>query len=323
MAKFSLVLFLAIVTLSVCCSVFGSPAVEGPRIGSDRFLDVGEGTQGLKIVAPEDMKLQPKSEQSILIIYNHGSISDDLPEMHCNFLNRLISFRTLLQVPIEGARVWIYVKCTNNIAGDLENPEERDFPESYLCVLEKRKTCFAKKYKEYKRREEILRTVLEFQAQGFSAKRIFLMGHSCGGWQSMILASQYPELIAGAIAIDPGCYGTTKWQATRPNYSRLRRIEIQLMRQASNWDGLVFTNADSPCCNPATLDWLANMPRITRLVTPAKVRGRFIVEGKVCNIADINGRKIRHIANGHQLSYSPCFSSYIPKIQEFIQKRIK
>lgn len=319
----SVAVALVLIGMSACFSIIGSPPLEGPHISNDAFLKLGEGSDVLKFVSPKEAIILPKSVPSILIIYSHGSLTDDLAERNCNYLNRLIPLKPLLEAPIHGARVWIYVKCTNDIAGDLNNPEERDFSESYLCILENRKNCLPKKYKEYKRREEILRTIRSFRDQGFTANRIFLMGHSCGGWQSMMLASQYPALIAGVIAIDPGCYGTAKWQAMRPNYSRLRQMEINMMRQASNWHGLVFTNSDSPCCNPATLDWLASMQNVTRIVTPAKVNGQFIVDGRVCHIAGINGQKIRPVSNGHQLNYSPCFSAYIPLIREFMQTRTK
>ena len=49
---------------------------------------------------------------------------------------------------------------------------------------------------------------------GVPNNQIFITGHSCGGWLTMMFLSKYPNKVAGGISTHPACYGklSTKYK---------------------------------------------------------------------------------------------------------------
>lgn len=270
-------------------------------------------THGNTLAAPKE---------SIVVIYNHGSATDDNSEPVCNFLSRLFPVSDLVGHRVGGKTVHVYILCTNRLAGDFNNPEERDFPKAYACNYASEIDCRTAKYRELKRREAIVRTIAGFAAQGVPASQLFLAGHSCGGWQSLMVQAQYPEKIAGAIAYDPGCYGSAAWRARKPNYTRLMQNEIGVMRAAATLPALIFSNQSSACCAPESLNWLRGKPGIALVETPGAVKGRFLVGGEACSMVNLAGKKTTPISDGHRLNYAPCFMHYSKMILRFMEERI-
>ena len=258
----------------------------------------------------------------ILVIYNHGSATDDNSEPYCNFLSRLYPLSALVGQSINNQEILVYVVCTNTLSGDLNVKEGSDFPKEYLCGPSKQPGCSPKRYKEMKRREDILKVIDSFIDQGFSKKQIYLAGHSCGGWQTLLLVGRHPDKINGGIALDPGCYGSANWRRNKPNYTKLMKLEIAEISAFAELPVLVFTNKSSSCCGPTTLSWLAGKPLARLIETPAKQKNRFIVGGQVCYFQNTRGTKTQPVTNGHQLNYSACFMRYNSDILKFLSDRI-
>lgn len=273
-----------------------------------------------KILSEKNRPLQKPSE-SIVIVYNHGSATDDNSEPYCNFRSRLFPLSDLAGRRVGKFEIFVYVVCTNKTKGDFNNPEERDFPAAYACNYSGNTDCKPAKYRELKRREQILKVIDSFASQGVPARQIFVAGHSCGGWQSLMLMAQHPEKLGGAIAYDPGCYGSPAWQAKKPNYRRLMQNEMGVMRAAKNLPAVIFSNESSTCCFPNTLEWLKKHSETRLVVTPGKHKGGFSVNGEVCDMANQSGKKTSPIREGHRLNYSPCFMYYTAEILRFITER--
>lgn len=273
-----------------------------------------------KILLEKNIQLQNPAE-SIVVVYNHGSATDDNSEPYCNFRSRLFPLSDLAGRRVGKLEIFVYVVCTNKTKGDFNNPEERDFPAAYACNYSGNTDCKPAKYREFKRREQILGVIDSFASQGVPARQIFVAGHSCGGWQSLMLMAQHPEKLGGAIAYDPGCYGSPAWQAKKPNYRRLMQNEMGVMRAAKTLAALIFSNKSSSCCFPATLAWLKAIRETQLVVTPGKNGGSFTVNGEICYMVNQSGKKTARINEGHRLNYSPCFMHYTDEILRFIAER--
>ena len=64
------------------------------------------------------------------------------------------------------------------------------------------------KNKDFKRTKIIKLKIDSFKKEGF--KNIILAGHSMGGWASIKLKTNHPNLIKGVIGLHPGSGGTKK-----------------------------------------------------------------------------------------------------------------
>ncbi len=309
-----------VILLSLCTSM---PALALENIISESgFLSRSGSKFPWSLVFSQSAPIADPTGK-VLIIYNHGSATDDSSEPYCNFLSRLYPLSQLVGQRIDNKEILVYVVCTNTVSGDLKVKEGRDFPKEYLCGPSKEPGCSLKRYKEMKRREAILKIVDSFINQGFSGKQIFLAGHSCGGWQTLLLVGQHPNKINGGIALDPGCYGSPNWRLNKPNYTKLMEMEIAEIKATTELPVLVFTNKSSTCCNPATLGWLRDKPLTHLIETPAKQGNRFVLDGQVCYFQDKQGIKGRPVTNGHHLNYSACFMRYNSDILKFLIERIR
>jgi hypothetical protein len=111
---------------------------------------------------------------------------------------------------------------------------------------------------------EIAARAAAYAAMGVPAGRIFLAGHSLGGWASLVIEDRQPDLIAGVIAFAPAAFGIA---ATRPEnvaaYRRQRYAELTAARQLRalvfGFAGDAFETADDlhPLAAIAGVDFVA------------------------------------------------------------------
>ena len=59
-----------------------------------------------------------------------------------------------------------------------------------------------------RRVEANLNLVENFVSMGVPRKQIIITGHSCGGWTTLMLTSQYMDKVGGGIALNAACYWT-------------------------------------------------------------------------------------------------------------------
>ncbi len=129
----------------------------------------------------------------------------------------------------------------------------------YLCsdVAEEPLISTAGTY-VYKRLDEIERILDELLAAGVSADRVFLAGHSAGGWASLMAAAVFPEKFNGVIAFAPAFAGKRSNAKRFPHWRQVVRPRlIKHMLTAPTLPALVFAYRRDPYNRPEELAFLA------------------------------------------------------------------
>lgn len=174
------------------------------------------------------------AEQRVILIYSHGTTNSSKRE-HCGaFWNRIPNSILALQ----REDVLVYFLCSKVVEPTWSSPVGH-----YV----------------YQRLEEIEHTVDELIALGVSPQRIFLAGHSAGGWVSLMAASKFPEKVNAVVAFAPAFAGKRANEQSDPRWRRESRPrQIEDMLQAIEINALVFAYQDDPYNRPSDLAFLSN-----------------------------------------------------------------
>mgnify|MGYP001474096286 CR=1 FL=1 len=128
--------------------------------------------------------IDPKNK--IILIYNHGQDDHDDPSNNCVWKNGIRNFSSLVGEKINGKEIMLYLLCTNHLAGD-----------DYKRLWKKKK--FKPPYKGITKLDKRVKANLElidqFLEMGVPKKQIILLGHSCGGWMTLMLLAKYPDKV--------------------------------------------------------------------------------------------------------------------------------
>jgi len=125
-----------------------------------------------------------------------------------------------------------------------------------------------------KRAAEILAVVAAYRARGVAAKRIFLFGHSAGGWSSLMAARKDHGGFNAIVAFAPAFAGPRHETARYPWWrGRLAPEQIAYLRQAPRIEALIFAYSDDEFDRPAELAPLESIPGIRILAFDACNRG--------------------------------------------------
>lgn len=139
------------------------------------------------------------SSNEILFIFNHGSSTNVLTEVFnknfghdCYWLlnSRPHWVRHLDGKIIGGLRVRVETPCTGTVLGT-SHDEDGCGGEIWVC----------------KRIELILQTIEDAKKRGYPPERIFVGGHSAGGWASLLIKRWHPGLFNGVIVTAPAFEG--------------------------------------------------------------------------------------------------------------------
>lgn len=151
----------------------------------------------------------------------------------------------------------------------------------------------------YKRADEILAAVAAQRARGVAARRIFLLGHSAGGWSSLMAARKDHSGFNAIIAFAPAFAGPRYEEAQYPKWRReLAPQQIAHLREAKRIDALIFAYSDDEFDRPSELAPLESVPGIRILAFDA------------CN-------------SGHSTVYSECFRAGARvEIEDYIKTRL-
>ena len=180
-----------------------------------------------------------------------------------------------------------------------------------------------------KRVQAISKLTDTFADLGVPRKQIFLVGFSCGGWASLLIMSQYPEKIAGAVAFMPACYGWVSKNGIKkqtgyvPGFMPLREKEINIMKNSTSLPALVFTNPDD-IFEGKTSYWMKDLSNLKFIETPSKKNKKYEINGQKCFIHG-NGWKdpLRKMKRpGHYIWAADCFQNYFPDILNYLENRI-
>ncbi len=151
----------------------------------------------------------------------------------------------------------------------------------------------------YKRAKEIEAAVDRFRARGVPAKRIFLLGHSAGGWSSLIAARQFHHKFNAVIAFAPAFAGPRYETVKYPHWRNIERPrQVAYLKAAKRIDALVIAYPDDNF----------NRPQELRFLT--MIAGTQLVTVPMC-------------ARGHRTTYSSCLQQAMDKfIRDYIKKRL-
>jgi pimeloyl-ACP methyl ester carboxylesterase len=151
----------------------------------------------------------------------------------------------------------------------------------------------------YKRADEILAVAAAYRAKGVQARHLFLLGHSAGGWSSLMAARKDPSGFNAVVAFAPAFAGT---RAEATQYPRWRGEyaprQITYLRQAKRIDALILSYSDDSYDRPEDLAPLESIP------------GLRILAFDVCGA-------------GHGTTYTECFRTGARvEIEDYLKQRL-
>jgi len=243
-------------------------------------------------------------KNSLVIIYNHGSIQDHKQDP-CKAKPKFGYIWDAAVVPailklhnkkINGLEIKIYRVCSGVKGMPVKKQKE------YRKELKsKGKINLVDEHKNIKRQNIILNEVKNLKNIGFD--KIILSGYSAGGWSSLFLQSRYPEKIIGTIAFNPAFAGPKKeWQKKYPEWGAFREDSVNKFNKAKTINAIIFAHKDDIFEDPKTLSFFENFKNLSLIdyseLKPTK-----------CNWADVNEKMTAD--KGHNIPQSKCFTKYL------------
>ena len=290
---------------------------------ADKLLK--SGFLNKKMSYESDQKINnPKNK--IILIYNHGQDKHDASSSNCVWKNGIRNFSSLVGKKIMDKEIMVYLLCTGKLKGD----------DKTLWNKKKFKLPYKGKTKLEKRIDENLKLIEFFISEGVPNKQIIVTGHSCGGWMTLMLLSEYPEKVGGGISLMQACYGKLsrnfkvkkigvdkglekfkKKEGIGP--ATMRQTQIDKIKKSKNLPVLVFTHPKDPY-DGLLSDWVEEIPGIKRIVIS---EGKTINEKSCYRIGVNNGKQWKEpLKKYHRIDMNDCFQYYNTTILEFIASRI-
>ena len=243
-------------------------------------------------------------KNSVVIIYNHGSIQDHKQDP-CKAKPKFGYIWDAAVVPailklhnkkINGLEVKIYRVCSGVKGMSVKNQKK------YRKELKsKGKINLVDEHKIIKRPKIILNEVENLKKLGFN--KIILSGYSAGGWSSLVLQSRYPEKIIGTIAFNPAFAGPKReWQKKYPEWGAFREDSIKKFNKADKINAIVFAHKDDTFEDPKTLSFFENFENL-KLIDYSEIKPTS------CTWADVNEKMTAD--KGHNIPQSKCFTKYL------------
>ncbi len=243
-------------------------------------------------------------KNSVVIIYNHGSIQDHKqdpckakPKFGYVWDGAVVpAILKLHNKKINGLEFKIYRLCSGVKGMSSKNQKK------YRKELKsKGKINLLDEHKNIKRQNIILNEVENLKNLGFD--KIILSGYSAGGWSSLILQSRYPEKIIGTIAFNPAFAGPKKeWQKKYPEWGAFREVSINKLNKADTINAIVFAHKDDIFEDPKTLSFFENFKDLN-LIDYSEIKPTR------CTWADVDEKMTAD--KGHNIPQSKCFTKYL------------
>lgn len=243
-------------------------------------------------------------KNSLVIIYNHGSIQDHKQDP-CKAKPKFGYIWDAAVVPailklhnkkINGLEIKIYRVCSG-VKGMPVKKQKKYRKE----LKSKGKINLVDEHKNIKRQKIILNEVQNLEKLGFD--KIILSGYSAGGWSSLFLQSRFPEKIIGTIAFNPAFAGPKReWQKKYPEWGAFREDSVNKFNKANTINAIIFAHKDDIFEDPKTLSFFENFKNLSLIdyseLKPTK-----------CNWADVNEKMTAD--KGHNIPQSKCFTKYL------------
>ena len=243
-------------------------------------------------------------KNTILIIYNHGSDYDQVTDKCTNPSNNVPRvIRYLHNKKIKNFNIKIYRLCTG--AKGWSKKEQTKMWKAHeksgklaIELKDKDGTPLINKQKQNQRRRVIKKKVDSFIEEGF--KNIVLAGHSSGGWQSIKIKAEFPELAKGVIGLHPGAGGTVKNRKDWPWWEDVRYYGF--VEDLSKLNAFIITHDKDEYNSPKDYSSFSNLNSV-----------------KFLNLTQSGCKKAEPTKTYHGIALTKCYGDYETKNKNIIK----
>ena len=180
----------------------------------------------------------PDAENATVIVYMHGTNNSYMPENCSIYYNKPpSSIMALTQIP----NTHIYNVCAKSTDGFIDGtplfPTDGQWIHRRVDLLEK--------------------TLNQMINAGVNPSRLFLAGHSAGGWASLTAAKLQGEKFNSIIAFSPACCGSRKRAKKNPYWrTTVRNSLVNTIIRTDSINALIFAYTDDSHNRPQELNFL-------------------------------------------------------------------
>ena len=243
-------------------------------------------------------------KNTILIIYNHGSDYDQVTDKCTKPWNNVARvIRDLHGKKIKNFTIKIYRLCTG--AKGWSKKEQTKMWKAHeksgklsIELKDKDGTPLINKQKQNQRRRVIKEKVDSFIEEGF--ENIVLAGHSSGGWQSIKIKAEFPELVKGVIGLNPGAGGTVKNRKDWPWWEDVRYYGF--IEDLSQLSAIIVTHDKDKYNSPKDYSLFLNLNSV-----------------KFVNLTESGCKKAEPSKTYHGITLTKCYGDYETKNKNIIK----
>ena len=243
-------------------------------------------------------------QNTILVIYNHGSHNDQRTDKCTDPANNVAKvIRELHNKKIKNFNLKIYRFCTG--AKGWSKKEQTKMWKAHeksgklaIELKDKDGVPLINKQKQNQRRRVIKDKVDSFIGQGY--KNIILAGHSSGGWQSIKIKAEFPELVKGVIGLNPGAGGTVRNRKDWPWWEDVRYYGF--VKDLSQLNAIIMTHDKDHFNSPKDYSLFSNLDSV-----------------KFINLTDSGCKKAQPTNDYHGITLTKCYAEYEKKNKDIIK----
>ena len=243
-------------------------------------------------------------QNTILVIYNHGSHNDQRTDKCTDPANNVAKvIRELHNKKIKNFNLKIYRFCTG--AKGWSKKEQTKMWKAHeksgklaIELKDKDGVPLINKQKQNQRRRVIKEKVDSFIGQGY--KNIILAGHSSGGWQSIKIKAEFPELVKGVIGLNPGAGGTVRNRKDWPWWEDVRYYGF--VKDLSQLNAIIMTHDKDHFNSPKDYSLFSNLDSV-----------------KFINLTDSGCKKAQPTNDYHGITLTKCYAEYEKKNKDIIK----
>ena len=243
-------------------------------------------------------------KNTILIIYNHGASNDQTIDKCLDSWNKVpLVIRNLHDQKIKNLHVKIYRLCSG-VRGWSKKEQTKMYKAHEksgkldLKLADKDGTLLIKKQKGNQKLRIIKEKVDSFTEQGF--KNIILAGHSSGGWQSIKIKAEFPELVKGVIGLNPGAGGTVQNRKDWPWWVDIRYYGF--VEDLSQLNVIIVTHDKDHYNTPKDYSLFSNLNSF-----------------KFINLTESGCKKAEPSPSYHGITLTKCYAEYEKKNKDIIK----
>ena len=250
-------------------------------------------------------------DKTIIIIYSHGSGGSERKLQKCK--------QSWWQIPptvyqLDGIKIKDFTIKTYQLCKGVRGFSQKDGDlfwgtydknnqdiNSVLGLKDKNGKLLIQKWEGPMQERVIKLKIDEFKKKGFN--NIVLSGHSAGGWDSLILKSNFPSEIDGVIAFHPARSGKfAKEKKPHRGWVNWRNYKISMIKVDQLENVLVFSHKKDKYENPKTSKFLSVSENV-----------RFV------DVSDTKCKKKLKTGGWHGITLTKCFANKDPRSKEVIK----